>query len=212
MRKTYSGEDIRNMENIYRLSLVNSLSGIKPANLIATRSADGVDNVAIFSSVVHLGSNPALLGFVMRPTTVIRHTYDNIKSSGLYTINHLPNHLTAEAHYSSAKFEDGVSEFDACGIEMDEIEGFDVPFVADSPVRIGMRFVQEVPIEVNGTIMMIGRIDYLDIKSSMLADDGSLDLSAGQVAGISGLDSYYSIERIAKYPYARVGQPSKNIL
>ena len=61
--------DVKQLEKKYRLNLINSITGIKPANLIGTRSQDGIDNVAIFSSVVHLGSNPAQLGFVMRPQT-----------------------------------------------------------------------------------------------------------------------------------------------
>ncbi len=31
--------------------------GIEPTNLIGTKSKDGLANVTIFSSVVHLGSN-----------------------------------------------------------------------------------------------------------------------------------------------------------
>ncbi len=42
------------------------MTGIKPANLIGTISKNQVSSLAIFSSVVHLGSNPALLGFVLR--------------------------------------------------------------------------------------------------------------------------------------------------
>ena len=64
------------MNRIERLNLINSLSGIKPANLIGTINEDGTENLAIFSSVVHLGSNPALFGFVLRPRgEVRRHTH-----------------------------------------------------------------------------------------------------------------------------------------
>ena len=41
-------EDIKKMDRIYRLNLINSLSGIKPANLIGTRSNSGINNLAIF--------------------------------------------------------------------------------------------------------------------------------------------------------------------
>ena len=56
----------KKLDRKYRLNLINSITGIKPANLVGSRSADGFDNVAIFSSLVHLGSNPAQLGLVMR--------------------------------------------------------------------------------------------------------------------------------------------------
>ncbi|MCX5663448.1 MAG: flavin reductase, partial [Planctomycetota bacterium] len=80
---------ILQMERNFRVNLVNSLSGYKPANLIGTLGSDGVENLAIFSSVVHLGSDPALLGFIQRPIGEQSHTYKNIIASGFFTINHV---------------------------------------------------------------------------------------------------------------------------
>ena len=77
-------ENISKMEKIDRLNLINSCTGYKSANLIATKSMDGKPNVAIFSSVTHLGSEPALIGFIMRPTTVPRDTYRNIISNKFF--------------------------------------------------------------------------------------------------------------------------------
>ena len=62
-----SKADIENTERIQRLNIINSISGIKPGNLIGTRSNEGQANLAIISSVIHLGSNPAYLGFIVRP-------------------------------------------------------------------------------------------------------------------------------------------------
>jgi len=87
--KYFDQKYLSTLEHLYRINLINSCSGFKSANLIATKSKDGVSNVAVFSSVIHLGSSPALLGFVTRPTTVPRNTYQNIKETGTYTINHV---------------------------------------------------------------------------------------------------------------------------
>jgi flavin reductase (DIM6/NTAB) family NADH-FMN oxidoreductase RutF len=64
--------EIEKMGRIERLNLVNSCTGYKSANLIATISNEGKTNVAVFSSITHLGSDPALIGFILRPTTVPR--------------------------------------------------------------------------------------------------------------------------------------------
>ena len=71
---------------IFKINLINSCSGFKSANLLGSISNEGVSNVAVFSSVIHLGSNPPTLGFILRPTTVPRDTYKNIKESGVFTI------------------------------------------------------------------------------------------------------------------------------
>ena len=47
-------------------SLDNSCTGYKSANLIGTVSEKGIYNVAIFSSITHLGSDPALLSLLSR--------------------------------------------------------------------------------------------------------------------------------------------------
>ena len=39
-------EDLENMSKIYRLNLINSVTGYKSAHLVGTTSAKGIDNVA----------------------------------------------------------------------------------------------------------------------------------------------------------------------
>src|SRR6056300_330337 len=107
-----SKSDILSMSKVERLNLINSLSGIKPANLVGTIDKIGRENLAIFSSVVHLGSNPALFGFILRPQgEVRRHTHENILTTGIYTINFVSTTFTQQAHYTSAKFDSTTSEF-----------------------------------------------------------------------------------------------------
>ena len=98
-------EAISNLEKIYRINLINSCSGFKSANLLGTISKEGITNVAIFSSVMHLGSDPPTLGFILRPKTVERDTYKNIKEIGFFTINHIWEDIIKDAHHTSAKYE-----------------------------------------------------------------------------------------------------------
>ena len=194
--------DINEMDRIYRLNLINSLSGYKSANLIGTE-ADGFSNLAIFNSVVHLGANPPLLGMIQRPHTVERQTLENIRKSGTYTINHLTEDLAERGHYTSAKFEREESEFEKCKIEKEYIQGFDAPFVKESPVKLGMRLVDEIPIKSNGTILIVGEIELVEIEEDLLTDNGQLDLNQGNIVAISGLNRYHKVKEMANYPYAR---------
>ena len=193
------------MDRIYRLNLINSITGIKPGNLIGTKSKDDKSNLAIISSVVHLGSNPALLGFVMRPQQPVKHhTYQNITETGVYTINHIPNNLTERAHYTSAKFEKDVSEFAACGFTEEYVSEFSAPFVAESEIKVSMRFTEEIHIKTNNTILIIGAVEHIIVSNKALNNDGSINLEDANSVGISGLDSYYKLNKIAAYPYARL--------
>ena len=85
----FTKQNILEFEKLYRTNFINSLSGFKSANLIGTISSEGKTNLAIFSSVIHVGANPPLMGFLMRPVSVERHTYTNIKETNCFTINHI---------------------------------------------------------------------------------------------------------------------------
>ena len=77
-------EDVLKFEKLYRAAFINSITGFKSASLIGTISSKGNTNLAIFNSVIHVGANPPALGFLMRPVSVERHTYNNIKETGYF--------------------------------------------------------------------------------------------------------------------------------
>jgi flavin reductase (DIM6/NTAB) family NADH-FMN oxidoreductase RutF len=196
-------EDLKNLDRIYRLNLINSISGIKPANLIATKSRSGQDNVAIFSSVVHLGSNPPQLGFVMRPQVEpFTDTYTNILETGFYTINHVTDAFVKKAHYTSAKLKADESEFDVMAIQKQYIEDFFAPFVRSSPVKIGMKHLESISL-TNACIFIIGEIVLVDVLDTSVDKKGQLDLSAHKGVGISGLNTYHGLPKIETFPYVR---------
>ncbi len=186
----FDNDDINQMHHLYRINLINSCSGYKSANLIGTKSKDGISNVAVFSSVTHLGSDPALLGFFLRPTTVIRNTYDNIKETGFFTLNHIHQNILEDAHHTSAKYDASISEFDVTSLDEEYKDNFSAPFVKNCPLQLALEYVEEYPIKANNTILLIGKIKKLYVKDGLLEKDGFINLSKGKVAAINGLDAY----------------------
>ena len=127
-----SSKDIEQFDKVFRLNLINSITGIKPANLIGTKSLDGYPNLAVISSVVHIGSNPPIIGHFMRPPEGNRHTFHNIKATSFYSINHITIHTAVKAHFTSVEFPKEISEFDACQLTPFYYDGFLAPFVKKS--------------------------------------------------------------------------------
>jgi flavin reductase (DIM6/NTAB) family NADH-FMN oxidoreductase RutF len=186
----YDYNDIQNLEKIFKINLINSCSGFKSANLLGSISEEGISNVAVFSSVTHLGSNPPTLGFILRPTTVPRDTYKNIKDSGIFTINHIHEAIIEDAHHTSAKYPKEVSEFDKTNLE-EEFKGkFKAPFVKGAPVQMSMKFIEEVYVPSNDVMLIVSQIEELYIEDALLQTDGLINLSKGNVATINGLDTY----------------------
>ncbi|MEC8969280.1 MAG: flavin reductase [Bacteroidota bacterium] len=201
----FSKEDIENLSRVKRLNIINSITGIKPGNLIGSKSLEGHTNLAIFSSVVHLGSHPALIGFFLRPSTKIRRdTYENILETGSYTINHIDKRIIEKAHYSSVKFSSYVSEFEKLKLTEQYINNFYAPYLLESKIKIGLSFVEEVDVKINGTKLIIGEIRHIYLPENIMSEEGYLNLEKSASVGIGGLNSYYNLNFNAEFPYARI--------
>jgi flavin reductase (DIM6/NTAB) family NADH-FMN oxidoreductase RutF len=207
MKTIFTLDDILQMEKQPRTNLINSLPGIRAANLIGTCNLAGETNLAIFNSVIHIGANPPYMGFIMRPVTVPRGTYQNIKEIGHFTINQVNESIYKQAHQTSARYD--VSEFDATGLTPEFTSNIKAPYVKESKVKIGLRFVEEQHIKVNGTILMIGEIQEIILEDNYLNDSNIVQLQQAEAIGVNGLETYYRVEKIAELPYAK---PDGNIL
>ncbi len=195
-------EEIGQFESQYRATFINSLAGIKQVSLIGTQSSGGQSNLAIFNSLIQIGANPPLWGFICRPDTVRRDTLNNILETSQYTINYISANDYIKAHQTSAKYERAVSEFQQCGFTTYYRPGFDAPYVAEAVVKIAMKFQQKIDISINGTILIIGSIEHIELDGSLVAPSGFVALDKANVLASAGLDAYYKTSLIERLSYA----------
>jgi flavin reductase (DIM6/NTAB) family NADH-FMN oxidoreductase RutF len=199
-----SPDELNGYDRFYRANLLNSLSGFKSASLIGTKSEAGISNLAIFSNIVHLGADPALIGFVNRPREAAPHTLKNIEAVGFYTINHIHTDWIEQAHQTSAKYAEDVSEFDACGFEEEYINNFFAPFVKASVIKYGMKLIEVVPIKHNNTFFVIGEVVMVEVPKEVITEDGFIEIEKANSCCSLGVDGYYKAEKIVRLPYAKV--------
>ena len=83
---------------------------------------------------------------------------------------------------------------------------FSAPYVKESEVNIGLKVAQHFSL-LNNTEMVIGEIQEVFFAKDALDKDGYLDIEALNTASISGLDSYHSSKRLARYAYAKPNVP-----
>lgn len=191
-----------------RAHLVNSVVGYKSIHLIGTHW-EGWSNLCIVSTLTHLGSNPALLGFVLRPTTVPRHTYDILQKNPYFTVNNVTEILIEGGHQSSASYEEQVNEFVEVGLKEEWKNEFKAPYVQDSPIQLGCKWIREMPIIENGCRFLIGQIEEIYIQEALITEnsDGFLPLeNAGLICG-SGMDGYYRPTFLHRRNYAQPNVP-----
>ena len=203
MTKRLTRDDIQQLDRLYRMQLMNTLPGIKNASLIGTQDREGRSNLAIFNSVVHIGANPPYLGFILRPLTVNRQTYQNLKATGAFTLNMVTRSMLQAAHQTSAKYAPGESEFAATGLTEWYQDNLPAPYVAESPVRIGLTFAEEQHIKANDTWLIVGAVQEIFFPQEAVLETGHLQLEQLATIGVAGLDSYYELEFLERLAYAR---------
>jgi flavin reductase (DIM6/NTAB) family NADH-FMN oxidoreductase RutF len=203
MNTTLNFVQLMDMEQRKRAQFINSISGFRSVALIGTTDTKEQTNLAIFSSIVHIGSNPPLLSFIMRPDSVERHTLTNIMDTGFYTINHINADMYEKAHQTSARYPKNVSEFDAAQLTPVFKNDFVAPFVVESQIQIGMEFRERIEININQTSMIIGEIKFVHYPTSCLLEDGFIDIEKAGTITSTGLDSYHTTQVLKRLEYAK---------
>lgn len=209
--QTFSAEQIEKMDDFFRVQLATSLPGAKPISLIGTIDSEARTNLAPFSSVVHLGSKPCLLGMVSRPDLVERHTLANIIETRFWTINHLHPGILEAGHQASARYPKTISEFDATGLTPHFEPGIIAPFVGESRLRIGLELEDVIDIPANGTKLIIGRVALVQIADGHLLNHGGIDLVGIDCLASTSLDTYFTIRPLARFAHAKPDSPAVRI-
>lgn len=195
-------KEIEELELRYRATFVNSLAGFRQAVLVGTKSLEGNANLAIFNSLIHLGSSPALFGLISRPNQVQRDTFQNILETREYTLNFVKATAYKKAHQTSARYKKGISEFEKVGFVPYYNSISQAPFVEEAVVKIAVKFEQSIPININGTVLIVGSIVQVELNDGLVGADGFVNLSASEVLISQGLDAYFTSNLIDRLPYA----------
>ncbi|MBU2979334.1 flavin reductase [Alteromonas sp. C1M14] len=199
------------MPSRYRAKLINSLSGFKSANLIGSQNSKGETNLALFSSVVHIGASPALVGFISRPHTVVRDTLENILQTKQFTVNQVNKETWRSAHQTSARYNADESEFEQTGLTPLYVDNIDVPFVKESHLKYALTLEEIVPIAANDTQLVIGKVTDIFCQPTAIRKDGYIDIESIDTVSISGLDSYHVSRRLSRLSYAKKDKQLEHI-
>ena len=208
----YSLAELLALPSRYKANLINSCTGYKSCNLLATKSLRGHTNVAVFNSIVHIGSNPPMLGFILRPTTVTRDTHNNMIESGFFTVNQVTENDIADAHHTAAKYGENISEFEKTSLKEEYLNNFYPPFVKSSPIKIGCRYINEYLIKENNTLLIIGAIEELYLPPESLHKDGWVQLDRMNTVSCIGLDGYALPTLLDRFQYAKPDEKTKSLL
>lgn len=207
---TFNCHEILGWEQRYRTNFINSLKGASPLFLVGTTNNLHQHNLAPFNSLVHIGANPPFLGLIFRPDSVERHTLTNIREQKHYTLNSVSVHQVEAAHQTAARYKKDESEFELNGFEPCFENNFSAPSVSGAKIRIGLSLAAEIPIPLNGTLLVIGLIEWVHLPSEWIANDGFVQHQS--LASAIGLDAYAESNIINRFSYPKPFEKVKSIL
>jgi flavin reductase (DIM6/NTAB) family NADH-FMN oxidoreductase RutF len=193
--KIFDRESLDNLDISSKVNLINALPGAKSVNLIGTVDGNGRENLAIFSTVIHLGSNPALLGFIHRPIRYFGHTLKNIQETESYTINQVHFGIQSQAHLTSQKYPQDISEFNITGLKSYFLDGCKAPFVKESKIQCGLTLSSIYEIKENGTFLIVGLVNKIIIDDQFLRPDLKFDHKAAETMAVINFEEYTSLSR-----------------
>lgn len=203
MSRSIDRAELDEMGKRQRTNLINALSGYKSANLLGSINSLHQTNLALMSSVFHVGANPALMGCLLRPHTVPRHSLENIVQMGCFTLNAVTKSVYKQAHQTSARYDRDQSEFEAVGLTPEYSDVLSAPYVAQSPIQIGLSLIETQTLAVNDTVLVIGEIKEIRLADGLMADDGHVDMSGGDIVAITGLDEYHLPMSLGRLTYPK---------
>jgi len=183
----------------WRINFVNSLIGPKNLHVLLTRSPQGVVNAAIFNSGLHIGSSPPYVGFLLRPTSVPRHTYENLRHFPYATLNAVSRSFFEKAHATHAKLPPEESEASRFGLTLHIEPGEPLPYLAESPLTAQLRWVEEHLLTVNKTRLLVFAVQMVRVKAEP-DPDGFVRLDALDLVAGSGCDAYWTLHFAGRLP------------
>ena len=140
---------------------------------------------------------------VLRPPGEDAHTYKNLSVTGQCTFNHIGVDWVAQAHQCSARYPVDVSEFEVVGLTPCGVNGeWLAPAVEEAKIRMGLTLTEDMVLP-NRCRFMVLDIQWVEVVSHALANDGYVDLGAAGTAAISGLDGYHDTRHLGRLSYAK---------
>lgn len=141
----------------------------RPIGWIGTVSSAGVANLAPFSFFNAVSGAPPT--FVFSPgKTGRRDTLDNVREIGEFTINIVSEDVVEAMNATSASFEPGVDEFEACGLTAVPSTSIRPPMVGECKANIECVVTQIVDVghPDHGNALVIGEAVEFHVAPQLL--------------------------------------------
>jgi flavin reductase (DIM6/NTAB) family NADH-FMN oxidoreductase RutF len=177
--------------------LLNALVIPRPIAWVSTISAEGVPNLAPHSYFTAVSSRPPMVCFSSGGE---KDTLRNLRHSGDFVVNVVPEELAHEMNLTSADFPPGESEFAASGLTPTPSARVRAPRLLESPASLECVVEREVEVGDVPNIVVFGRVVAMHVAERVM-EDGRVEVSkirpVGRLSGsgYSWTREFFRMER-----------------
>lgn len=185
----------------------NAIVGPRPIGWIASRSAEGILNLAPYSFFNGFNYIPPIIGFA---SIGHKDSLSNIEQTGEFVWNLATLPLAEAMNQSCAAVGPEVDEFELAGLTPAPSRLIDVPRVAESPVAFECRKTQIIQLqsaagETVNTWLVLGEVVGVHIDRRLLVDGVYQTAAAEPILRGGGPADYFRIEPDALFRMHRPG-------
>lgn len=135
--------------------VLNAIVAPRAIAWVSSVAPDGTFNLAPHSYTTVMSADPPIVGFV---STGEKDTLRNVRESGEFVYNVVPDELLDVMNLTSADFPRDVSEFTWSGLEPSASNLVNAPRVAESPLSMECRLVRIVDVPGANSWLIMGEI------------------------------------------------------
>jgi flavin reductase (DIM6/NTAB) family NADH-FMN oxidoreductase RutF len=142
----------------------------RPIAWVVSQDAAGVVNAAPYSFFNAFSDNPVVVGFGAgpRPEGALKDTAANIRATGQFVVNLVPESAVQGMNVTAVDFPPGVDELKEAGLTTLRSSKVAPPRIAESPVALECETFQLVP--AGRHTIVLGRVVAMHIKDDCILD------------------------------------------
>ena len=175
-----------------------------PAVMVSCADREGKPNIITIAWAGTVCTNPPMVSISVRPT---RYSYDMIRETGEFVINLVTEPLTRACDYCGVVSGRDVDKFAKTGLTPIPVEGVSVPGIAESPVSIACRVVEE---RASGShTMFLAEVVGVTADDRYLDETGRFDINGTGLIMYSHGEYFGLGRKLGKFGYSVQKKPKR---
>ena len=174
----------------------NAIVTPRPIGWIATRGADGQDNLApysFFNAVAYVPPQVMFASTSAKPDRDgTKDSVSNIRETGVFCVNIVEYAMREVMNVTSGPWPKETDEFEKAGVARGTCETIDCSRVAEAPASLECKLTQIVKLEGEANYLVLGEVTGIHLRDNCIRD------------GIFDVLKYQPLTRLGYRDYSRI--------